>query len=179
MSEKGTLLITPKTKVGELLEIYPQLEEVLFELAPAFKKLKNPLLRKTVGKVATLQQAAAVGNLPISEIINSLRMAVGQELFNEGDASGDINFQQPLWFDSGKITIRYDASELINAGENPMQEIFSQLDLSAQGSIFQLSTPFVPAPIIELIQKKGFSHYCIMADKELCLTYFYKPEPEF
>lgn len=31
-----------------------------------------------MGKVATLQQAAAIGNVSISEIINTLRLEVGQ-----------------------------------------------------------------------------------------------------
>lgn len=52
----NSLIITPKTKVLELIETYPELEDILIEYAPAFKKLKNPLLRKTVAKIATLQQ---------------------------------------------------------------------------------------------------------------------------
>ncbi|WP_143255013.1 DUF1858 domain-containing protein [Alkalitalea saponilacus] len=35
MSNKQ-LVITPKTKVGELLDTYPQLEEVLIGMSPAF-----------------------------------------------------------------------------------------------------------------------------------------------
>lgn len=53
MSHKPSILITPKTRVGELLEKYPELEETLMELAPAFQKLKNPVIRRTIGKVAT------------------------------------------------------------------------------------------------------------------------------
>lgn len=49
--------ITPQTKVGELLDAFPELEETLFSLSPKFKHLKNPMLRKTVAKVATLYQA--------------------------------------------------------------------------------------------------------------------------
>ena len=51
------LIITPKTKVLQLIEAYPHLEDVLIEYVPAFKKLKNPILRNTVAKIATLQQA--------------------------------------------------------------------------------------------------------------------------
>ena len=50
----NTLIITPKTKVLELIETYPELEDVLIEYAPAFKNLKNPVLRRTVAKIATL-----------------------------------------------------------------------------------------------------------------------------
>ena len=178
MSESKTLIITPKTRVGELLDVYPQLEPVLYEIAPAFKKLKNPVLRRTIGKVATLQQAATVGNVPVTEIINTLRMEVGQELFNETSNPGSINTQEPEWFREDKVTIRFDASQIIDAGQNPMQEIFNQLDLTEPGSIFQLSTPFVPAPIIELIEKKGYAHYCRQSEQELWSSYFFKSTPK-
>lgn len=96
MGKQHALLITPKTRVGDLLEVYPSLEPVLMDLAPVFKKLQNPVLRRTVGKVA------------------------GQE------------------------------------------------------EIFLLITPFIPAPIIELISKKGYDHYCMNINDELYNTYFYR-----
>jgi len=173
MSDHKTLLITPKTRVGELLDTYPQLEPVLLDLAPAFKKLKNPVLRKTVGKVATLQQAAALGNTPVTEIINTLRAEVGQELFNESNIQGEINFQEPEWFHEDKVAVSFDATSLINAGQNPMQEIFRHLEMIGPGEIFMLSTPFVPAPIIELIHKKGYAHYCRQREQELWSSYFF------
>ena len=172
MSGNKSFLITPKTKVGELLDTYPQLEQVLLELAPAFGKLKNPVLRKTIGKVASLQQAAALGNIPVSEIINTLRSEVGQELFNESNIQGEINFEMPKWFTENEVTVRFDASEMINAGQNPMQEIFRHLEITGNKGLFMLSTPFVPAPIIELIHKKGYAHYCHQKDHEMCDTFF-------
>ena len=90
MGKQQAFLITPKTRVGELLDTYPELEPVLMELAPAFKKLQNPVLRRTVGKVATLQQAAALGKVSLSEIINTLRMEVGQALFDETGMASNI-----------------------------------------------------------------------------------------
>jgi len=47
------LEILPTVTVHKLLVAYPQLEEVLIGIAPPFKKLKNPILRRTIAKVAT------------------------------------------------------------------------------------------------------------------------------
>ena len=96
MADKKDLLITPKTKVGELLDAYPELEPVLMNLAPAFKKLKNPVLRKTVGKVATLQQAASLGGIQVTEIINTLRAEVGQESFDKIAVDEEIMYEKPV-----------------------------------------------------------------------------------
>ena len=114
MTENHLLIITPKTRVGELLDSYPELESVLLELSPAFKKLKNPVLRKTVGKVATLQQAASLGNIPVTEVINTLRTEVGQQLFESADSGDEINYEKPGWFDPGKVSVTFNASPLID-----------------------------------------------------------------
>jgi hypothetical protein len=174
MEKQHALLITPKTRVGELLDTYPALEPVLMDLAPAFKKLRNPLLRRTVGKVATLQQAAALGNISLSEIINTLRMEVGQALFDETGIHSDINEKEPGWFNEEKVKVRFDATPLINTGKNPMQEVLNNLDKTSQENIFLLITPFLPAPIIELISKKGYAHYCLTIDDEIFHTYFFQ-----
>jgi len=166
------MTITPKTRVGELLEHYPELETVLFELSPAFKKLKNPVLRKTIAKVATLQQAASIGNLTVTEIVNTLRSAVGQQLYDDETSGNEINLSEPDWFEPAKVTVSFDASPIIDNGQNPMQEVFNHLEKLEHGKLFMLTTPFVPAPIIELISKKGYAHYCLKSEQGECRTYF-------
>ena len=52
--------INLQTKIATLLKVYPELEERLIELVPAFDKLRNPILRRTIAKVTSLQQAAAM-----------------------------------------------------------------------------------------------------------------------
>ena len=71
--ETPKLIISPKTKVLQLIEAYPQLEDTLIDYVPAFRKLKNPILRNTVAKITTLQQAATIGNVKVEELINLFR----------------------------------------------------------------------------------------------------------
>ncbi len=71
--------ITPDTKVGPLLENRPELESVLMEISPKYTALKNPVLRRTVAKVATLRQVARVGDVPLADLIRKLREAAGLE----------------------------------------------------------------------------------------------------
>ncbi|MGB7414237.1 MAG: DUF1858 domain-containing protein [Thermosynechococcaceae cyanobacterium] len=70
--------ISAQTKVTELLQVFPQLEDRLISMNPQFKKLRNPLLRNSIGKIATLNQAAAVAGIPPLKFVNHLREAVGQ-----------------------------------------------------------------------------------------------------
>jgi hypothetical protein len=159
------IIITPKTKVGELLDNFPGLESVLMEMSPAFSKLKNPLLRKTVARVATLQQVAVVGGLNVEEIVNRLRKEVGQaEALEQGTGNEYLSEIPADWLDKTKIIERYDASSVINSGGSPMSDILHRSVLLKPGEILELITPFIPAPIIDMLKKKNFKIYSIWRD---------------
>jgi hypothetical protein len=169
------LIITPKTKVGELLDAYPWLESVLLELSPSFAKLRNPVLRKTVARVASLQQAAIVGGLKVDEMVNRLRREAGQEELGEDAGGGeDAAETRPEWLDASRITQHFDASPVINSGGSPMAEILSLTQTLKPGEIMELETPFVPAPIIDLLKGKDFRVYSLETDG-MVKTYIKKP----
>ena len=71
--------ITAKSKLFDVLEAYPFLEEQIVNIAPPFQNLKNPVLRRTVGKLATLETVAQVGGMDADRLVNTLRRAVGQD----------------------------------------------------------------------------------------------------
>lgn len=151
------LAVTPKTKVGELLDAYPQLEPVLFELSPSFAKLRNPILRKTVARVASLSQAAAVGGLKVDALVNRLRAELGQPPL--GDAAADaayLSAAPPAWLDETKITDRYDARPVIDGGGSPMAEILSRAKALPPGGILEFLAPFVPAPVLDMLKEQGY-----------------------
>ncbi len=169
------LVISPKTKVGELLDAYPQLESVLLDLSPAFAKLKNPILRKTVARIATLQQAAVVGGLRTDELVNRLRKEAGQDEEMGGEAEDSLYLvsEFPGWFDASRVTSRFDASPVINSGGSPLQEIMSLAKDLKPGDFLEVTTPFVPAPVIDMLKEKGFKVFSIEKDQRV-VTYFVK-----
>lgn len=164
--------ITPETKVGKLLEDFPELEDTLIRMSPSFKKLRNPVLRKTVGKVATLRQVAKVGNIPLADLINALRREVGLSEVNmiDGDAAGNID-ESPEWSDAARIVKRFDARSMIEAGQQPMGTVLKQIKELKEGEIYELTTPFVPAPLIDMVKEKGYAVWTKKGEEERVLTY--------
>jgi len=169
----GKLIISPQTKIGELLDAYPELEKVLFELSPAFAKLKNPILRKTVARIASLQQAAIVGKLKVDELVNRLRKEVGQDVLQDITIDSRSIEDPPSWLDESKITIRFDATPIINAGNSPMAEILNQASLLKGDEILELKAPFIPAPIIDKLNERGFEAFSTQKGT-FVLNYFRK-----
>ena len=145
-------------KVSDLLDAYPQLEGTLLELSPAFSKLRNPILRRTVAKVTTLQQAAKVAGVSPILLLETLRQAAGLPIDNSNE-SIDIDNEQkdkPEWFGEMNITIRFDARPIIESGENPMQVIICLSKELQNNQIMELTAPFKPVPIMDLLKSKGF-----------------------
>ncbi|MBU2500298.1 DUF1858 domain-containing protein, partial [bacterium] len=103
--------IAPETRLADLLESWPALEDELIRIAPPFAKLRNPVLRRTIARVTTLRQAAGVGGVPLPELIARLRQAAGlQELAVDGE-NGARSAGRPSWLDAVKVVERYDARE--------------------------------------------------------------------
>ena len=169
----NTLIITPKTKVLELIETYPQLEDVLIEYAPAFKNLKNPVLRRTVAKIATLQQAASIGGVKTEELINRLRKEVGQEIIT-GEAGSQYNYQKPGWFAAEKVVKQFNASEMLAAGEHPVNQVIADLNHLEEGKIYLLLAPFLTAPLIDKATSLGLKHWVDQKSDDEFLIYFFK-----
>jgi len=73
------LTITPKTTVHTLLKEYPFLLDFLAEYHPEFKKLTNPVLRRTVGRMATLDAVAEQGNVPLNRLTDDIAAEVEKQ----------------------------------------------------------------------------------------------------
>ena len=167
------LIITPKTKVLELIETYPQLEGTLIKYVPAFSKLKNPALRKTVGRITTLQQAASIGNVAVEDLINQLRKEVGQDLYT-GSAASNYMTQKPDWFSEERIEMELDAGEMLAAGEQPVNQAVADMDKLSDGRIYKVCAPFIPAPLIDKATSLGLSHWIEKINDAEFNIYFYK-----
>jgi hypothetical protein len=171
MSGMTELIIAPKTKIAELIEAFPKLEPVLIDYVPAFEKLKNPVLRRTVARITTLQQAAAIGNVDVEDLINRLRREVGQDLFS-GGTSAAYTTAQPNWFSEDRVVAELDAKGMLAAGEQPVNQVLADLQALDQGDIYRLVAPFMPAPLVDKASSLGISHWLTRQDDGGFTIYF-------
>jgi len=169
--------ITPETKIAELLEAYPQLEDVLIQQSPHFKALKNPILRKTVAKVATLERASQMSGIPVRRLVATLREAVG--LPGE-PAAADLGPEiepvvvdavAPEWFDEAKVALRIDADDLLAKGEVPLPRVHRAVQEIPAGALLCVKSAFRPAPLLEALHKAGHRTYVTKASPEAFHTY--------
>lgn len=167
-------MITPDTKVGALLDAYPGIEEKLIALVPAFAKLRNPILRKTVAKVATLEQAAKVGGIPLRDLMRHLSEATGEgsrgaaEERHTGDAS---------WVDSVRVVEEIDADAMLETGVHPIGRVRAAVASLAEGEAICLKSSFRPEPLLETMRRGGVRVHCEELSPGRHCSYFARASP--
>ncbi|MDY9917949.1 Uncharacterized conserved protein [Porphyromonadaceae bacterium NLAE-zl-C104] len=165
--------ITPDTKVAELLKNYPELEGTILQFSPAFAALKNPVLRRTVAKVTSLQQAAKVGNINVVDMVNTLRKEIGipelgENFCPEGEETS-VPFSQEV--PETLVTFTLDVRPVIEAGNHPKDLVVAQAEKLLPGECMELISPFPPVPLINLLQNKGFKVTMLAPEKGIVRTF--------
>jgi hypothetical protein len=142
--------ITPECKVGDLLDAFPEAEAALIAIAPKFKALKNP-----VAKIATLEQAARVADMPVNELVRALRSALGQDAGEiEGGGAGAFDGDAPAWIEDG-VGLEFDADAMLSRGETPVGQVSAKLAGMAVGEVLLVRSTFQVAPLIDSMRAKG------------------------
>ncbi len=87
MTSVQKMTITPKTTVHTLLKEYPFLLDFLAAYHPEFKKLTNPVLRRTVGRMATLDTVAEQGNVPLNQLMLDIAAEIEKKTGSRPDVA--------------------------------------------------------------------------------------------
>lgn len=169
--------INAKTRLNDLLTHYPQLEEQIIQAAPAFKNLKNPVLRRTVGRMATIEKVVQIGGLDLTTFVNLLRRQVRQpELVPPDTETQAAEIQAvavaPDWI-NGEPQFTVNGKEILAAGGVPVNRVNELLPQLEPGRFLLLVTDFEPAPMIDAVrlQKRETYHRLDALNPGQHLTY--------
>ena len=166
--------ITPQTKVHDLLKAHPKLESFLMALNPKYKKLKNPVLRRTVARIATLTQVAKIGGYEPLELVNLLRKEVGQPPLEAGaEPKEEAAAEAPEWIAAEPKAV-VNANELLDQDKNPLAEVGKILKSLEPGDVVLVESDFLPSPLIDTMKEKGHDVYAAQESESRYLTYIRK-----
>jgi len=149
-------------KVAALLEAYPALEEVLIAQAPAFERLRNPVLRRTVARVATIEQAAAIAGLSGRDLVTTLRRAAGQPVDEavageSAAGTGDDDGPLPTWVDPARVRRVIDADAILAGGAAPLASVFEAARALDGDDLLEIRVSFRPVPLVESLERQGYT----------------------
>ena len=166
--------ITLETKIADLLNDYEGMKDILIEINPKFKKLNNPVLRRTVAKLAGVKQAAIVGGMDPADLLNQLRKAVGQTpvdmKISEAEAGPE---EAPEWIFQD-VKKRLNANEILEEERNPLAELRKALKSIDKNEVIIIEADFRPEPLIEEMLKAGHDVFTRETEKDHFITYIKK-----
>ena len=157
--------ITFDTKVYHLLKAYPQLLEVLIALSPRYKKLKNPILKRTIARVASLRQASYLGGFTPVELVNTLRAEIGQDPITDDMKAEEVSEITPSWAQK-EPTEYMNATQILDEDKNPLQMINKLYKKIKANDVILLESDFIPSPLIDEMRKKHATVVVLKSEKE-------------
>lgn len=156
------------TRLGDLFANYPALEEPLLHAIPSLAKLENPVLRETVLKSATVQQAAQLAGVSGQDLLNGLRRLAGQKA--EASCGGGCAHDygparvgtgpEPEWARTFAVKHAIDADAMLSTGVHPIGKVRECAASLAAGEMVVMTVGFRPEPLLENLRQAGFEVWC-------------------
>ncbi|MFX1520504.1 MAG: DUF438 domain-containing protein [Promethearchaeota archaeon] len=73
-----TTTLKASTKILELTKEFPFLFETLIQISPKLKRLRNPILQKTIGRRATLTDVSKISKVPLNQLFELLADSISK-----------------------------------------------------------------------------------------------------
>lgn len=184
--------ITRDMKIKEVLAFNEEkMLTTLGWLAPEFERLRYKKLRRAMSGRVSVEQAARIARIPLTEILYVLNLAIGEpeeklaeelrqrdwtdfeyhetnppvkplELSDLGDDNPNVVFVDLMPFAADKI--------------DPMPAIAKGLvSLKKPEEILLLKHPFDPIPLRDMFARRGFSSWAEERKAGTWFIYFYRP----
>ncbi len=151
--------ITATWKISQVIQRYPELLDVLIETAPAFEKLRNPILRRVQSRLVTVGQAADIAGIDSAALVERLNAAVGLTGVEPESPSPDdapANRLEPPWVSGAVIAEELDVRSFQQRGEEPFGAIMAAVRQVPQGQVLSLRNTFEPTPLYDVLGQRGF-----------------------
>jgi uncharacterized protein (DUF2249 family) len=172
-------MISRDTKVGKMLKEHPQTIDVLLETSEHFRKLQNPILRKTLAPRVTIEQAAKIASVNLSELLQKLNKKIGVTT----PIAAAPSPASPPWSSTerpeilGKLQpVDLDVRPILQGGTDPLKTILQGVEQLAPDQYLHLINSFEPIPLYTVLGKRGFDHFTEFLDGTFHV-HFYRRMP--
>ncbi len=171
-------MISRDTKVGKMLKEYPQTLDVLLATSTHFSKLQNPLLRKTLAPRVTIEQAAKIAGVNLSELLQKLNLKIGANMSilqpkATLSASSPQESRPPIL--NNLQPVELDVRPILQGGVDPLKTILKTVEQLAANEYLHLINSFEPIPLYAVLGKRGFDHFTEF-DEGVFHVHFYRRE---
>jgi uncharacterized protein (DUF2249 family) len=173
--------VTSTDRVSDVIARDESLIDVFVRHSPHFAKLRNRSMRRIMGRLVTIDEAARIASIPAAMLVRDLNDALGiassRAKIVEGvatpevDESGDDALTRP----PNAPTVEVDVREDLRAGREPFSKIMSAVHKLRENEVLHLRAIFEPAPLFTLLAKRGLVHESRAYAPDDWSVWFWKP----
>ncbi len=166
------MLVTKDTKISKILKEKPEAIDVIAAIHPNFKKLQNPILRRSLATRVSVKDAARIGKVPVNDFLKALQQAGFEVELVPDDFQNtpDLEIMPPDF--SGKEIIELDVRPIIHQGKDPFGYINKTARKIKPGQVLLIINDFEPIPLVDYLIGKNFVHWMTQDADGNYLTYF-------
>jgi hypothetical protein len=183
--------VTAEMKVKDALKINQQMLDAFVWLAPEFERLRNPALRRVMANRVTIEQAAGVAKLPLTEALYVLNLAAGMEV---AELHRELNALPVTAFGHAPDNPPRKPVELVHLKDDDTRVRFADvmpharrqadplptimrhlLSLSNESEVLLVRHPFDPVPLRDLLARRGYGSWAEERLPNDWYIYFYRP----
>lgn len=182
--------ITRDMKIKEVLAINEEkMLTTLFWLAPEFERLRYKKLRRAMSGRVSVEQAARIARVPVTEMLYVLNLAAGEceenlskELAQFAWADNEYHKTNPPIKPTELINLKDDSPNVLFVDLMPYAE--DRLDpmpaiakglvaLKKSEDVLLLKHPFDPIPLRDMLARRGFSSWSEERKPGAWFVYFF------
>jgi uncharacterized protein (DUF2249 family) len=154
-------VIQPGDKVANVLARDKRLIEVFVAASPAFEKLRSAVMRRTMARLVTVEQAARIAGIDAAVLIARLEAALhGEEpaVDSARDETSIDTVPATLRALSADRIIDLDVRDDLRSGREPFRRILDAARALPDGHVLRLRAIFEPAPLYAILGRLGLAH---------------------
>lgn len=176
--------VTAGDRVSDVLARDESLVDVFVRYAPHFAKLRNRAMRRVMGRLVTVEQAARTANVPSAQLVRDLNAALGvvpQELDTLPsdplpEALTKVERAEELRHPATARVVELDVRDALRAGEEPFSKIMAAVSGLKDEEVLHLRTIFEPVPLFAVLGKRGFVHESRAHAADDWSAWFWRPD---
>ncbi len=185
--------VTREMKIKEVLAMDEEkVLSTLEMLAPEFERLNYPKLRRAMSGRVSVEQAARIARVPLTEMLYVLNLALGED---EAELAAELLSSDWKDFEYTDVNLRVKPSEIANIKDTDAQVIFVDLmqqaeekrdpmpaiakglvNLKNPTDVLLIRHPFDPIPLREMFaRRQGLASWAEERKIGEWFVYFYRP----
>jgi hypothetical protein len=179
------VVIRAGDRVADVIAGDGRLIEVFIDAAPAFERLRNPAVRRIMGRLVTVEQAARIAGIDPTGLVERLNQGtrtVHPEPHVDMRESLPVMNSEPAGDRPAELVdvdparvVELDVRPDLRAGEEPFSKIMAARKSLPDGCVLRLRAIFEPVPLYAVFRKQGFHHWTERLAADDWCVWFYRP----